>query len=142
MKKKLIALIPVFLAAVATIIYWVNKPIKVIDVHQNYFTAQILVNDLPLSSSAKIDWWIKNSKALSDKYHLNDKDIYIFAWGNGYQEEGKADRLCFADIAPPRNCIDKNILMSVSKTRSGKTEYRIDDEIWLQEPGQQPLQIK
>lgn len=73
MKKKLIALIPVFLAAVATIIYWVNKPIKVIDVHQNYFTAQILVNDLPLSSSAKIDWWIKNSKPLLDKYHLNDK---------------------------------------------------------------------
>ncbi|EKA9349855.1 DUF943 family protein [Cronobacter sakazakii] len=119
-----------------------HKEVQVIGVHSGEFTAQILVNDLPLSSSAKIDWWIKNSKPLLDKYHLNDKDIYIFAWGNGYQEEGKADRLCFADVAPPRNCIDKNILMSVSKTRSGKTEYRIDDEIWLQEPGQQPLQIK
>lgn len=117
-----------------------NVAIK--SIHHGEFTAQILVNDLPLSSSTKICWWIKNGKTLAEKYPLNGKDIYIYPWGDGYQEEGKADRLCFADIAPPRNCIDKNILMSVSKTQSGNTEYRIDDKIWLQEPGQQPLEIQ
>ncbi|EOC0093585.1 DUF943 family protein [Cronobacter dublinensis] len=112
--------------------YLNHDKVAIKGIHHSELTAQILVSDLPLSSSAKIDWWIKNGKPLAEKYSLNGKDISIYVWSDGYQEEGKADRLCFADIALTRNCIDKNILMSVSKTQSGDTEYRIEDDITLQ----------
>ncbi len=49
--------------------------------------------------------------------------IVIYAFGEGYQEEGKKDRRCFEDMAPPRNCIDKNILMMIWRTRDGGVEY-------------------
>lgn len=131
-EKICLFIIPVIIASIFLLNYLNHDNVAIKSIHHGEFTAQILVNDLPLSSSAKIGWWIKNGKTLAEKYPLNGKDIYIYVWGDGDQEEGKADRLCFADIAPPRNCIDKNILMSVSQTRSGNTEYRIDDDIYLQ----------
>ncbi|EGT5712671.1 DUF943 family protein [Cronobacter dublinensis subsp. dublinensis] len=131
-EKICLFIIPVIIAAIFLLNYLNHDNVAIEGIHHGQFTAQILVNDLSLSSSAKIDWWIKNGKALAEKYSLNGKDISVDVWGDGYQEEGKADRLCFADIAPPRNCIDKNIMMSVSQTRSGNTEYRIDDDIYLQ----------
>lgn len=69
-----------------------------------------------------------NLKADNDYGYL---DYYIYAWGKGYQEEGKKDRLCFSDMTPPKNCIDKKILMLVSHTNNGDTVFEIGEDTFI-----------
>ncbi|WP_341844372.1 DUF943 family protein [Kosakonia oryziphila] len=71
----------------------------------------------------------KNQNKILKKYNIPTGDktpvlIVIYAFGDGYQEEGKEDRPCFSDIKPPKNCIDKNILMMIWRTRDGGVKYQ------------------
>ncbi|MEE6802227.1 DUF943 family protein, partial [Escherichia coli O8:H10] len=54
----------------------------------------------------------------------------------GYKEQGdesKDDRFCFADLKLPKNCIDKNMILYITYTKSSgisfithNDEYRIN----------------
>ncbi|MBS1205965.1 MAG: hypothetical protein H6R25_2864 [Proteobacteria bacterium] len=107
-----------------------GKPnVSVIDAHYDGSTAQIIVNKLPAIDSDKINWWEKNQNEILGKYNIPIGDkipflIVIYAFGEGYQVEGKEDRLCFSDMRPPKNCIDKKILMMIWRTRDGGVKYQ------------------
>ncbi|WWI60191.1 DUF943 family protein [Erwinia aphidicola] len=81
----------------------------------------------------------ENQQLIIEKYHFranNPKgtlDYYLFAFGDGYVAEDDKDRLCFADISPPKNCIDKDLLMSVSTMRDGSTEFRFNDAVYTRD---------
>lgn len=86
---------------------------------------------LPLSDSAIINWWQKNQSSIREKYHISAAEagplfMTIYAFGDGYKEEGQEDRLYFDGVKPPRNCIDKNIFMSVNRTRDGDTTFSFE----------------
>lgn len=137
MKKLAYALAIAILVASGLILYSEYRPVRVYDVHRGEFTAQILVDDLPWTSSAKIDWWLENEKVIKSKLHLQENnsedvlDYYIYAYGEGYKIQGKQDEICFSDMATTTNCIEKNILMSVSSNPKGDTEFRIDNSIYI-----------
>ncbi|WP_130098529.1 DUF943 family protein [Siccibacter turicensis] len=108
--------------------FFQDKPVKVINVSFDGYTAQIVVDQLPFSESGKMAWWQRSQKQIRNKYAIPSDNtgpflITVYAFGKGYQKEGDEDRLCFRNITPPRNCIDKNILMMIWRTREGGTRY-------------------
>lgn len=105
-----------------------ERDVAVIDAHYDGSTAAVIVDGLPFTESDKIDWWKNNQERIREKYRIPSGDtgpflITVYAFGDGYKEEGKEDRMCFSDMKPPRNCIDKNILMMVWRTREGGVKY-------------------
>lgn len=130
------------LAAVGVILagyfFWLAlRPVEIVAVHHrsNGFSA-VLVNNFPLTAKGKINWWLENKKNIEKKYHAPkpDKDgsFYLTFWlfGEGYKEEGKYDRLCFDDMQPPINCIEKSRVFSVESGRNGNVFFTIDDAIY------------
>jgi len=137
MKRLLIIAVVLVVIASGVYFYLNSRDVKVIDAHLTPYSAVIIVNHLPLSNSTSIDWWLKNKSAIYSKYRILPSDsggpesITLFAFGEGYQELGREDRLCFADMEPPKNCIDKGILMQISRTRNGDTQFRRHGSTYL-----------
>jgi len=107
-----------------------DQKVTVVNGYYDGSTARIIVDSLPFTDAKKIDWWQHNQDQIRRKYHIPAGAqgpflITIYAFGDGYQEEGKEDRLCFPNVEPPRNCIDKNILMMIWRTREGSIKYNI-----------------
>ncbi|MFZ4834575.1 DUF943 family protein [Rouxiella sp. Mn2063] len=128
MRRLLVLIIFIILSVFAYLLWLNNRTVHVIDAHYDMGGAQIIVNNLPITNSAKISWWQHNQQEIRKKYHIPDKYmdpmlITVYAFGNGYQEEGKEDRMCFEDMPPPRNCIDKDILMMIWHNRDGSIKY-------------------
>lgn len=110
-------------------LFTVKSNVSIIAAHYDGSTAQIIVNKLPLTDSNKINWWQRNQNEILENYNIPTGDkipflIVIYAFGDGYQVEAKEDRLCFSDIKPPKNCIDKKILMMIWRTRDGGVKYQ------------------
>lgn len=128
MRKLVIFLLAVVLCIIGYL-FTVKPDVSVIGAHYDGSTAQIIVNKLPFTDSKKINWWQKNKNEILKKYNIPTGDkipflIVIYAFGDGYQIEDKKDRLCFSDIKPPKNCIDKKILMMIWRTRDGGVKYQ------------------
>ncbi|WP_252120247.1 DUF943 family protein [Erwinia tracheiphila] len=51
-------------------------------------------------------------------------------FGDGYQEEGKYDRLCFDDMHTKENCIEKDPVFSVSNSRNRGIIFTVYDGTW------------
>lgn len=70
---------------------------------------------------------------LKDKHGIPEPDsdghFYVTFWlfGEGYKEEGKNDRLCFNDMNPPVNCIEKDRVFSISSSRNRGTIFTLND---------------
>jgi len=138
--RKAVSLFLVMLAMVIVSYLFFNRQDVVLEGgHQTDWSATILVNRLPVTESASIEWWVKNQQRIIQKYQFranNPKgtlDYYLFAFGAGYVAEDDKDRLCFTDMPPPKNCIDKDLLMSVSTTGDGSTEFRFDDAVYTRD---------
>lgn len=74
MKKLMISVFLLVLTATAVYIYLNFRSVKVIDARQNTTHAEILVDRLPISTSASIDWWMKNKSAIYSKYKILPSD--------------------------------------------------------------------
>lgn len=146
MKRKYTKIIfPVFLFAFVFITYffWISlRPVSIVAVHQNDDYSSVLVKNFPITEKGEINWWLKNKKMLKNHYDIpkpdSDGDFGIVVWdfGEGYKEQGdesKDDRFCFADFKSPKNCIDKNMILYITYTKSSgisfithNDEYRIN----------------
>lgn len=120
-------LILVFLIGCVLLCYWLwlsLRPVEVVAVHDNGNHSYVLVRSFPLTNKGKISWWLKNKDMLKAKYNIpkpaNDGFFSIVFWdfGDGYKEEGKYDRLCFDDMKTKVNCIEKDAVFSVDKSRN------------------------
>lgn len=135
--KKMILLLLIIIT-LATFYLWRNNiAVNVIDIHQNKYTAEILVDRLPLTEKSRIKWWLDNRNKIEGKYHITAYEdggpdyITIFKFGDGYKKEGKEDRLCFDDMDTETNCIDKDILMTISRTREGVERFTFSDSSYI-----------
>lgn len=127
--RKLVILSLAIALCIIGYLFTVKPNVSIIAAHYDGSTAQIIVNKLPSTDSNKINWWQRNQNEILEKYNIPTGDkipflIVIYAFGDGYQVEGKEDRLCFSDIKPPKNCIDKKILMMIWRTRAGGVKYQ------------------
>lgn len=139
-KGMLISLITGLL--IVSIYYWSNhRQVQVIDVHHNTWTAEIVVDHFPFSKAARIEWWENNNESILKKYNIPEHgaggpDYFtIYAFGKGYQQLAREDRLCFDDIKPPYNCIDKNILMTVNRDRNGDVRFSFENAAYIKKNG-------
>ncbi|EXU76121.1 DUF943 family protein [Erwinia mallotivora] len=128
MKKLSILLVVILISGIVFFFFSERKTTSVIDVHYNGRTAQVIVDELPFTDSGKLKWWLDSEGEILQKYKIPSGDagpflITVYAFGDGYKEEGKEDRRCFDDITPPRNCLDKNRLMTIWRTRKGSVKY-------------------
>jgi len=135
--KKIICLLLLIIVSTTFYLWHDNVSVNIIAIHQNKSTAEILVDRLPLTERSRIKWWVGNRKEIEDKYHIRPYGnggpnyITIFKFGDGYKKEGKKDRLCFDDMDTETNCIDKNILMTISRTREGLERFTFSDSSYV-----------
>ncbi|WP_250318470.1 DUF943 family protein [Rosenbergiella gaditana] len=122
--------ISIFLLLLIVIGYLIiTKPhVSVVDAHYDGRTGQVIVDKLPFLESDKISWWNESKENIMRKYNIPSGQntpflITIYAFGDGYKEEEEEDRRCFQNIKPPKNCIDKNIIMSITRRRDGSVNY-------------------
>ncbi|WP_434747211.1 DUF943 family protein [Pantoea sp. Lu_F5_004] len=133
-KKTIISL---FLAGCVLLSYWLwvfLRPVEIIDVHHRCSGfSDVLVASFPPTDKGKINWWLKNKDMLKDKYGIPNPDsegyFYVTFWlfGEGYKEEGKYDRLCFDDMKTKVNCIEKDAVFSVDKSRNMGVIFTVYD---------------
>ncbi|MFC0139994.1 DUF943 family protein [Erwinia mallotivora] len=131
--KKVLCASLLIICALPGYFLWLSlRPVEVIAVHQRRNYSDILVKNFPLTEQGKITWWLKNKKMLKDLYNTpkpaQDGFFTIIFWdfGDGYKETDGYDRLCFDDMKPPINCIDKNSLLMVNNSKNTGTYFSLD----------------
>ncbi|MDN4629474.1 DUF943 family protein [Erwinia sp. DT-104] len=108
------------------------RPVKIIAVHQRHNYSDVLVKNFPLTEQGKINWWLKNKEILKNRYNIprpaRDGFFTVIFWdfGDGYKETDGYDRLCFNDMKPPVNCIDKDSLIMVNNSRNTGLYFIVD----------------
>ncbi|CRG50297.1 putative entero membrane protein [Yersinia wautersii] len=136
---------------ISTLIYflWVEyRPVKIIAVHQRNNYSDVLVENFPITDSGKIAWWMKNKSMLAEKYKIPKPASYgsftIIFWdfGDGYQEEGKYDRLCFDDMKTTENCIDKNSFLTVRNTHDNRVFFIVDNGKYLLQESNKVIKVR
>jgi len=60
--KKIICLLLLIIASTTFYLWRGNVSVNIIAIHQNKYTAEILVDRLPLTEKLRIKWWIDNRK--------------------------------------------------------------------------------
>lgn len=133
--KKII--VPLFLAGCVLLGYWLwlsLHPVEIVAIHhRSSGFSDVLVTSFPPTDKGKINWWLKNKDTLKDKYDIPKPDsdgyFYVTFWlfGEGYKKEGKYDRLCFDDMKIKVNCIEKDAVFSVDKSRNMGVMFTVYD---------------
>lgn len=115
-----------------------GEKVEIVAVHKDRYSYSVLVNGFPVLARQKIAWWLKNKERLEKMYRLPETgaaqpiNIYIWRFGDGYKTLGKYDRLCFDDMPPPKNCIEKERLMYITLTRKGEVSYWLNGTRYIQ----------
>ena len=79
---------------------------------------------------------MQNKEMLKERYGIpkpasyGDFSITFWLFGDGYKEEGKYDRRCFNDMKTNINCIEKDIVFSVSKSKNLDVVFIVEHGIY------------
>jgi len=120
---------------------WINlRPVEVVAVHQDDEFAYILVRNFPLTDRGKIAWWLAHANELKEKYAFPRPGPYglysISFWDfkDGYKEDA-FDLFCFSDMKTRKNCIDKNVVLSVDNAIDGTVFFTTDNDTYTLKDG-------
>lgn len=136
MKLKVMLWVISMATAIILLLFYSNQKVKVIAGFQNKWTATVIVDHLPLTNTGKIKWRQEHHHRIVMQYHLQPDNprgylsYYIYAFAEGYKANENEDRLCFNALPPPKNCIDKNLLMVISRDRNGNTQITIGNNVY------------
>jgi len=141
-KKKKTCVTLIAVACILSGFLWVSlRQVEIIAVHKDDHYSDVLVKKFPITEKGRIKWWEENKSMLKEKYQIpmpsSDGSFVIVFWdfGEGYKETDGYDRLCFNDMKPPINCIDKDSLLMVRNSKNtglyfllSSGSYRINSE--------------
>jgi len=122
-KRSIIMTLVLFCFSIGFLIWFFQRPVEIIDVHNDGNYSSILVKNFPLTDKGKIKWWLKNQDSLKIRYNIPKPATYgsftIIFWdfSNGYKKDSKYDMLCFEDMNTKKNCIDKKNLFKVTRNK-------------------------
>ncbi|SQK77403.1 DUF943 family protein [Tatumella ptyseos] len=118
----------------ASVIWLSLRTVEIVAVHENGNHSYILVKHFPFTDKGRINWWLEKNKMIKNRYGVPRPDtdgfftVIFWDFGDGYKEEGKYDRLCFDDMNPPANCIEKNKLFTVNYGRNMGLYFTTNNE--------------
>ena len=143
-KKTLRALLLVTVVIFGYCLWLSLRTVEIVAVHhRGHGSSAILVRNFPFTDKGKISWWLKNKNMLKEKYDVpqpeKDGDFTVVFWlfGDGYKETDGYDRLCFDDMPPPLNCIDKSRIFSANHSRNRGISFIASGGIYhIKENGQ------
>lgn len=125
----------------ALILAWINlRPVELVAVHQDDEFAYILVHNFPLTDKGKIAWWLAHANELKTKYAIPRPGPYglysISFWdfGDGYKEDA-FDLFCFSDMKTRKNCIEKNMVLSIDNNIEGTVIFTTDNDAYTLKDG-------
>lgn len=126
--------------------YLISQPVKIIALHKNAHSWHILVDRFPLTSKGRISWWVENKEKIFKSYGIPEgslvkNNIAIWQFGDGYKALEKYDRLCFDDMPPPKNCIEKDRLMYITLTRNREVSYWLNDTRYIQKANGELVEV-
>ncbi|WP_455815624.1 DUF943 family protein [Pseudomonas graminis] len=137
-KTKIRVFILLLVMVLGGVLLWFSfRQVKVIAVHQDGTYSDILVENYPLTDEGKIKWWLENKDFLKVKYNIPRPDedgryhVILWGFGEGYKEDDGYDSLCFDDVKPPKNCVDKDSLLIISRDKYKVTEFNGDGGIYV-----------
>ena len=148
LKKTLYVLLFCVFILLASLLWLSLRPIEIVAVHDNGNWSSVLVKNFPVTDRGKIDWWLKNKDMLKRQYDIPKPASYgnytvsIWLFGEGYKEEGKYDRLCFDDINPPINCIEKDRVFIISYSKNRGVIFTVDDGEYRMENDGKIIKLK
>ncbi len=154
MIRKILLLLSVLILfiAVAFLLWRVSRPTEIVAVHNDNGTINILVKNFPITSRARVEWWIENKAILQQKYgvpELSREGIsfaVVWGFGDGYLKEepdpdswfpsDDTDYLrCFADMKVEARCIKKeNWQMYIDALRNNRIGFTVSGAEYLLEP--------
>lgn len=119
------------------------RSVDIVAIHQRDNFSDVLVNNFPYTDKGKINWWLKNKDRLKKEFDIPKPASYgsftidFWLFGDGYKEEGKYDRLCFDDMKGPINCIEKDVVFTVSNDQENRIHFTTyDGEYILKDNGE------
>ncbi|WP_261641640.1 DUF943 family protein [Erwinia mallotivora] len=122
--------------------FWLSlRQAEIISVHKEKNHSDILVEYFPFTVKGKINWWLENKNMLKIKYDVpspsHDGSFVVTFWnfGEGYKETDGYDRLCFVDMPPPLNCIDKDAVLMVRNSKNTGLYFILDEGIYRVKEG-------
>ncbi|MDF7681589.1 DUF943 family protein [Enterobacteriaceae bacterium ESL0689] len=136
-KKRYYAVLLVGCIVLAYFCWLFLRPVEIVAIHRNDNHSYVLVKNFPLTDNGKINWWLENKSRLKRKCDIPQPDangfftIVFWDFGDGYKEEGKYERLCFDDMPPPVNCIDKDKVFTVSNSRNLGITFLTNDNYYM-----------
>ncbi|MGV3346993.1 DUF943 family protein [Enterobacteriaceae bacterium LUAb1] len=142
--KKTLYLLLLVAAGISGYCLWLSlRPVSIVAVHQDGNSSDVLVRNFPFTDKGKINWWLKNKNMLKEKYNIPQPEkegnftVIFWLFGDGYKETDGYDRLCFDDMSPPLNCIDKNRVFSANHSRNRGISFNTSSGIYrMKENGQ------
>ncbi len=148
LKKTLFAL-SFFACPLLACVLWLSlRPVEIVAAHEDGNYSSVLMKNFPITDRGKIDWWLENKDTLKRRYDIpkpasnGNFTIIVWLFGEGYMKEGKYDRLCFADMQPPVNCIEKDRVFSISHSKNRGTIFTVDDGEYRMEKGGRIIKLK
>jgi len=147
--KKTLTLL--FLAGCVLAGYWLwlsLRPVEIVAIHRENNFSDVLVKSYPFTDKGKINWWLENKNMLKEKYNVpNPADdgyfsISFWLFGDGYKEEEKYDRLCFNDMKTKVNCIEKDIVFTVSNSKNRGTIFTVYEGKYRQDKNGDIVKLK
>ena len=147
--KKCTAFAGVIILIALTLLIWITlRTPEIKAIHRESYFISVLIENPPLTARGALSWWRQNQAMLKAQYHIpqgdSDRVFYLSVWdfADGYKEEEDKDRICFDDMPAPRNCIDKNWIMTVSRARNNKRIYvQAGAHTWIQSDGGEYISV-
>lgn len=137
MKKALLIIVAAGTVLMSYLLWLTCRPVEIIAVYKKDNYSSVLVNNFPFTDKGRINWWQENKQMLKNRYGVPRPDtdgfftVIFWDFGDGYKEEGKYDRLCFDDMNPPANCIEKNKVFTVNYGRNMGLYFTTNNERYL-----------
>lgn len=136
LKKTLLVLVVAGGALMGYVLWLTSCPVEIVAVHENNNHSYVLVKKLPFTDRGKINWWLEKKMCLKIRIkflNLTQMVSLLLSFGilvRVIKKEGKYDRLCFDDMKPPINCIEKDKVFTVSNGRNMGLSFTTNNEIY------------
>ena len=106
------------------IIWLCLHPVEIIATKLHGLFSHVLLKNPPLTESGMVRWWQGNRERLKQQYNLPQTDengnyeMIFWDLAGGLKPEKIDDSICFPQLKPPANCIDKNKRLWVSNSQN------------------------